>query len=383
MARRSLLFAPRGGETSFGQRFQKLNILIIFVLMVIACIGFSMLYSVAGGSWDPWAKNQAIRFSFALVILIGIALIDLKWWMTLAYPAYAGALILLVLVELMGSTGMGGQRWLDLGFFRVQPSELMKVSLILALARYFHGLTPENYQKLYHLVIPILMIAIPSVLIVRQPDLGTTALLAAGGVAIIFLAGARAWLFWTGGTALLIGLPFLWGNLRDYQKDRILTFLNPESDPLGAGYQIIQSKIALGSGGLTGKGFLQGTQSHLNFLPEMKTDFIFTVLAEEFGITGGIFLIALYGILIFYGFYVSVTCRSQFGRLLSAGLTLTLFLYVFINVGMVMGLLPVVGVPLPLVSYGGSAMMTVMIAYGLVLSVAINRNISLSRKDTF
>ncbi len=380
---RSLLFAPRSGEASLAQRFEKLNVTIVFILMVIACVGFSMLYSVAGGSWDPWAKNQAIRFSVALIVMIGIAVTDLKWWMTLAYPAYAGALVLLVLVELIGSSGMGGQRWLDLGFFRFQPSEIMKVALILALARYFHGLTPENYRKLYHLVIPILMIAIPSFLIVRQPDLGTTALMAAGGISVIFLAGARAWLFWAGGTSIVIGMPFLWGSLHDYQQARILTFLNPESDPLGAGYQIIQSKIALGSGGLAGKGFLQGTQSHLNFLPEMKTDFIFTVLAEEFGMFGGLFLLSLYGILIFYGFYAAIQCRSHFGRLLASGLTVTLFLYVFINVGMVMGLLPVVGVPLPLVSYGGSAMMTVMVAYGLILSVSINRNISLTRKDTF
>ncbi len=378
---RTFLFAPRESGFSLGQKFQRLNILIVFFIMVIACIGFSMLYSVAGGSWDPWAKNQAIRFTFALILMIGIALTNIKVWMALAYPAYAGALVLLVLVELVGVTGMGGQRWLDIGFMRLQPSEIMKVALIMGLARYFHALTPENYRKLYHLIIPVLMIAIPAFLVIRQPDLGTTALMAAGGITVIFLAGARAWLFWTGFAGALGGVPFLWGRLLDYQKDRITTFLNPESDPLGAGYQIIQSKIALGSGGLSGKGFLQGTQSHLNFLPEMKTDFIFTVLAEEFGLMGGLFLLGLYAILILYGLYVSVTCRSHFGRLLSAGLTVTIFLYVFINVGMVMGVLPVVGVPLPLVSYGGSAMMTVMIAYGLILSTAIHRNISLSRTD--
>lgn len=378
---RSLLFAPRGSEFSLGQKFQKLNILIVFFIMVIACIGFSMLYSVAGGSWDPWAKNQAIRFSFALLLMIGIGLTNIKIWMSLAYPAYVGALALLVLVEFLGASGMGGQRWLDLVFMRFQPSEIMKVALILALARYFHSLTPENYRKLYHLIIPILMIGIPAFLVFRQPDLGTTALMAAGGIVVIFLAGARAWLFWSGFGAILVGLPFLWGRLLDYQKDRILTFINPESDPLGAGYQIIQSKIALGSGGLTGKGFLQGTQSHLNFLPEMKTDFIFTVLAEEFGLVGGLFLLGLYSILILYGLYASVVCRSHFGRLLAAGLAVTIFLYVFINVGMVMGILPVVGVPLPLVSYGGSAMLTVMIAYGLIFSVAIHRGVSLPRTD--
>lgn len=380
---RSLLFAPRGSEFSLAQKFQKLNILMVFIIMVIACIGFSMLFSVANGSWDPWAKNQAIRFSVALLIMIAMALTNIKIWMTLAYPLYIGALALLVLVEFYGSSGMGGQRWLDLMVLRIQPSEIMKVALILALARYFHSLTPENYRKVYNLIIPVLMIAIPAYLVVRQPDLGTTALLAAGGVTVIFLAGARAWIFWGGFGGTMVALPFIWGALREYQKDRILTFLNPETDPLGAGYQIIQSKIALGSGGLTGKGFMAGTQSHLNFLPEMKTDFIFTVLAEEFGLMGGLFLIALYTTLILYGLYVSMTCRSHFGRLLAAGLSVTIFLYVFINVGMVMGLLPVVGVPLPLVSYGGSAMMTVMVAFGLIFSVAVHRGINLPRTDSF
>jgi rod shape determining protein RodA len=253
----------------------------------------------------------------------------------------------------------------------------------LALAKYFHTLTPETYRHYKHLIIPVLLIAIPTALVMRQPDLGTAALLALGGLGVIFLAGARAWMYWAGLLGSLGAFPFVWRSLRDYQQDRIMTFINPESDPLGAGYQIMQSKIALGSGGLLGKGFMQGTQSHLNFLPEMKTDFIFTVLAEEFGLVGGLTLISLYVILLLYGLYVSVTCRSQFGRLLAGGLTFTLFLYVFINIGMVMGLLPVVGVPLPLVSYGGSAMLTVMIAYGLILSIGVQRGVNLARKDSF
>ena len=378
---RSLYFAPRTFDLSPGQRLRKINWLMVLTLSAVAGIGFAMLYSVAGGSWDPWAKNQAIRFGFALVIMIGIALLDLKWLMGLAYPVYAGALVLLVLVELLGSSGMGGQRWLDLGLIRIQTSEIMKVAVVLALAKYFHTLTPETYRHYKHLIFPVLLIAIPTALVMRQPDLGTAALLALGGLGVIFLAGARAWIFWAGIIGGLGAVPFIWRRLMDYQQDRILTFLNPESDPLGAGYQIIQSKIALGSGGLFGKGFMQGTQSHLNFLPEMKTDFIFTVLAEEFGLAGGLTLISLYVILLLYGLYISVSCRSQFGRMLAGGLTFILFLYVFINIGMVTGLLPVVGVPLPLVSYGGSAMLTVMIAYGLILSVGVQCGVNLARKD--
>jgi len=380
---RSLYFAPRTFDLSLVQRLGKINWLMVLTIMAIAGIGFAMLYSVAGGSWDPWAKNQALRFSFALIIMIGIALFDLKWLMALAYPAYIGALGLLILVEVMGQSGMGGQRWLDLVVFRIQPSEIMKVAVVVALAKYFHTLTPETYRYYRHLIIPVILIALPALLVLRQPDLGTAALLALGGLSIIFLAGVRAWMFWAGIIGGLGSLPFIWRSLRDYQQDRVLTFLNPDIDPLGAGYQIIQSKIALGSGGLFGKGFLQGTQSHLNFLPEMKTDFIFTVLAEEFGLVGGLVLISLYALLLLYGFYVSVTCRSHFGRLLAGGLTFIIFLYIFINIGMVMGLLPVVGVPLPLVSYGGSAMLTIMIAYGLILSVGVQRGVNLSRQDIF
>ncbi|GER00012.1 hypothetical protein JCM17845_06350 [Iodidimonas gelatinilytica] len=223
------------------------------------------------------------------------------------------------------------------------------------------------------------MVAIPMILIMRQPDLGTSLLLAAGGVSVIFLAGASKWLFIGGAAATAGAIPLAWGFLHDYQKQRVLTFFNPESDPLGAGYQIMQSKIALGSGGMTGKGFLLGTQSHLNFLPEMKTDFIFTVLAEEFGLVGGLSVIGLYLLVLSYGMYVAATCRNQFGRLLAAGLTFSLFLYVFINVGMVMGLLPVVGVPLPMISYGGSAMLTMLVAFGLIFAVSLNRKLAIPR----
>ena len=379
----SLMFGARAVRRSPLQRLRNLNWWMVLGLIAIAGVGTAMLYSVGGGKFDPWASRHLSRFLMALVGLIVIAIVDIRWWMRLAYPAYFIGLILLVYVEFAGTTGMGGQRWIDLGFMRIQPSELMKVAVILALARYFHGLTISAHNRLSSLAVPILLILLPAAMVVRQPDLGTALLIVAGGIGVLFLAGARMWLFIVGFIGAIASIPIGWQLMQDYQKARVMIFLNPESDPLGAGYQIMQSKIALGSGGVWGKGFMEGTQSQLNFLPEMKTDFIFTVLAEEFGIMGGVGLIIIYMALLSYGVLVSLTCRSQFGRLLAAGLSFTLFLYVFVNVAMVMGLLPVVGVPLPLVSYGGSAMITFMLAYGLILSVGLNRGISIPRKDAF
>ena len=379
----SLSFSPRNSNRSIYQRLTNLNWFMILLLVMVAGIGCAMLYSVAGGQWDPWASRQAMRFGMAFILMLAIAVTSLRFWMAFSYPAYFLGLIMLVAVEFVGSTGMGGMRWLDLGVMRVQPSELMKVAVIMALARYYHGVSLEDARKLSSMIMPLLIILLPGILIIRQPDLGTTILLMAGGISIIFMSGMKSWIFWVGGIAGLASIPIGWRFLRDYQKERVLTFLNPERDPLGAGYQITQAKIAAGSGGTYGKGFLNGTQSHLNFLPEMKTDFIFSVLLEEFGIMGGGVLILLYLILLTYALLVALTCRNQFGRLMAMGLSITLFLYLFINVAMVMGLLPVVGVPLPMVSYGGSAMLTMMIAYGLILAVAINRDLNLPRVDAF
>ncbi|GAB4573698.1 MAG: rod shape-determining protein RodA [Rhodothalassiaceae bacterium] len=373
------LFAPRRETRSLPERLRAINWLVVLALMAIAGIGIMMLYSVGGGSFEPWARQQALRFALALLLLLAIALVDIEIWMALAWPAYLGGIALLLAVEIIGVIGMGGQRWLDIGFMRIQPSELMKIATVLALARYYHARTAEQAARLTSLIVPLFLIALPMVLTAIQPDLGTALMLAAGGLVVLFLAGASKWLFIGGGAAALVAIPVLIGTLHDYQRQRIFTFLDPESDPLGAGYQIMQSKIALGSGGLSGKGFLAGTQSHLNFLPEMKTDFIFTVLAEEFGLFGGLVVLALYGFVLGYALRVAMTCRNQFGRLLAAGLGFTIFLYVFINIGMVMGLLPVVGVPLPMISYGGSAMLTMMAAYGLIFSVAINRKRAIPR----
>lgn len=363
-------------------RLKSLNWVMISLVVVVACAGLAMLYSVAGGNIDPWASRQGIRFLFGLVLMLGIAVTNIRFWMAVAYPAWFAGLALLIGVEFIGATGMGGQRWLDLGFMRLQPSELMKVAVVMALARYYHSRTRQQSRAIIGLIIPAILIFVPVYFIVRQPDLGTGLMIVIGGAGILFMAGASIWLFITAGIAVSAAIPVGWQFMRDYQKNRVLTFLNPESDPLGAGYQITQSKIALGSGGTWGKGFLEGTQSQLNFLPEMKTDFIFTVLAEEFGLAGGLILLGLYGILLLFGILSALGCRSQFGRLLSAGLSITLFLYLFINVGMVMGLMPVVGVPLPLLSYGGSAMLTFMVAYGLILSAAAFRHVTLAPKGS-
>jgi len=371
---------------AFGQRLStfgklaRLNWLVILVICLIAGAGVGVLYSVAGGSFEPWATRHAIRFSISLLLMLTIALVDIRIWMRLALPLYALGLVLLVAVELFGESGGGGQRWIDLKVMRLQPSELMKVSLVLVLARYYHGLTLEKSRRLSSLIEPILLMLLPVALVIRQPDLGTSLLLMAGGVTMIFLSGMHIRLFAGGAAAALIAIPLSWKFLlRDYQKDRVLTFLDPSRDPLGAGYHITQSKIALGSGGMSGKGYLQGTQSHLNFLPEMHTDFIFTMLAEEWGMIGGLVLLGAYMIVLIYGIVVSIRSRSQFGRMLAMGLSMTVFLYLFINVAMVMGLLPVVGVPLPLVSWGGSATLTVMIAFGLILSVAVHSEVTIAR----
>jgi len=353
---------------------------IYFTICILACIGFAMLYSAANGSIDPYASRQMIRFAILSVGLLAIALFDLRFWLKYAYLFYFLALVLLIAVAVMGSTGGGAQRWLDLGVFQLQPSEIMKLATILALARFFHGASYEDVGRLRYLLPPIALIALPSFFIMRQPDLGTTLMLLAVSGAMMFLAGVRIWMFVAVIITVAAAVPIAWEfYMRDYQKDRVLTFLDPGNDPLGAGYHIIQSKIALGSGGVFGKGFMEGTQSHLNFLPEKQTDFIFTMLAEEFGLIGGIILLCLYTIIFIYGFYTSYRCRNQFGRLVGLGITVNFFLYVFINIAMVIGLIPVVGVPLPLISFGGSAMLTVLAGFGLLFCVSIHREIRISR----
>jgi len=367
-------------ELTLGRKLFGLNWLMVVLISCVACVGFAMLYSAAGGSFQPWSERQIIRYGIGCIVMIAVALVDIRIWLRYAYVLYFLALVLLVVVDVAGHIGMGAQRWIRLGLFNLQPSELMKVFLVLALARYFHASTADDIGRMTHWIVPMVMIGAPAALILRQPDLGTSLMLGMTGVAVLFLAGVRIWMFVVTGIAGLAAAPVAWQFLHEYQKKRVLTFLDPEIDPLGAGYHIIQSKIALGSGGLTGKGFMLGPQSHLHFLPEMQTDFIFTMLAEEFGLVGGLTLLALYVLILIYGLVIASRCRHQFGRLVAGGVTTTFFLYVFINIAMVMGLIPVVGVPLPLVSYGGTVMMTLMIGFGLVLGVGIHRDVSVGRR---
>ena len=370
---------PNPSQMSLVDKLGRISWGLIFLTSVIACIGFGMLYSAADGNMNPWASRQILRFAAGLIVVLVIAVIDIRIWMRWAYVIYVATLATLFAVEFFGLIGMGAQRWLYFGWFQLQPSELMKIALVLALARYFHRMTLDDARRPALLVTPILMLLAPMVLVLRQPDLGTAAMLVVGAGAIFFVSGVALRYFAIGGAIAAAGVPIAWQFLREYQRERILTFLNPEADPLGAGYHILQSKIALGSGGLFGRGFMHGTQSHLSFLPEHQTDFIFTMLAEELGLVGAATLIGLYVLLFAYGFAVALRARNHFGRLLGIGLTTTLFLYVFINIAMVVGLIPVVGVPLPLISYGGTAMITVLFSLGLLMCVFVHRDEQINR----
>ena len=362
------------------QKLLNIHWFLVFLICLTSAIGIALLYSAAHGNFQPWASRQLLRFGVGMVVMLAVSLVDIRIWLRFSYVFYIISFLLLALVELMGFVGMGAQRWLDLGYFNLQPSELMKITLILALAHYFHGLTFDDVSNPTRLVLPIVMVIAPAALVLRQPDLGTALMLMLASCAIFFVAGVRLWKFGLVSILAVISAPVAWHFMHDYQKRRVLTFINPESDPLGAGYHIIQSKIALGSGGLLGKGFMQGTQGHLNFLPEMQTDFIFTMLAEEFGLVGGLGLLGLYILLVGFGAIIAVRSNSQFGRLTAMGVTITFFLYAFINIAMVMGLIPVVGVPLPLISYGGTALMTLLIGFGLLIGVWIHKDVTIGRR---
>ncbi|MBU6475983.1 MAG: rod shape-determining protein RodA [Alphaproteobacteria bacterium] len=352
---------------------------LLLLVTLTACIGFASLYSAAGGHMAPWAGKQAARFVFGLFGLVVVALIDIRAWMKMSYPLYALGILLLVYVDIRGHIGMGAQRWISLGFLELQPSEVVKITTVMALARCFHAATAEDVRNPLFLLLPLALAALPAGLVAIQPDLGTalTIVLVAGG--IFFLAGVPYWMFGAVVSAGLAALPVLWHFMHDYQKKRILVFLHPERDPLGAGYHIMQSKIALGSGGVFGKGFLHGSQSHLDFLPEKQTDFIFTLFAEEWGLIGGLTLMALFMAIIAYGYFIALNCQNQYARLLGLGVIVNFFVYIFINIGMVMGLLPVVGVPLPLVSYGGTAMLSVLFGFGLLMSAHVHRDVKFTR----
>lgn len=366
-------------KPTFGERVRSISWGLVLLIAIVASVGVVVLYSAADGSMQPWAAKQMMRFAIALIPMLGAALVRIRYWFRLSYWFYATVLLLIVAVDIRGFVGMGAQRWIDLGLIQLQPSELMTVALALALARYFHRLGNGNDIGIRHLILPCTMVVIPATLVLKQPDLGTAIMLLIGGAVLLFIAGVGLRIFVLMGALATATIPIVWKLLRDYQKVRIYTFLDPDIDPMGAGYHILQSKIALGSGGLFGKGFLLGTQSHLSFLPEKQTDFIFTTLAEEFGFVGGLALLGLYTAIIAYGFAIALRSRSHFGRLLGLGVVTNFFLYVFINTSMVTGLIPVVGVPLPLISYGGTAMLMVMFGFGLLMSVSVDRNVRLNR----
>ncbi|WP_417720280.1 rod shape-determining protein RodA [Salipiger sp.] len=357
-----------------------LNWPIVVLLSAVAGVGFLMLYSVAGGSLSPWAEPQMKRYLLGLAAMFAVALVPIWLWRNLSVVIYLGALALLVAVELFGAIGMGAQRWIDIGFMRLQPSEVMKIALVMVLAAYYDWLPMRRVSNPIWVIAPIVLILVPTGLVLIQPDLGTALLLVIAGALMMFLAGVH-WLYFAVVGAAGVGgvyTVFLsrgtdWQLLKDYQFKRIDTFLDPSTDPLGAGYHITQAKIAMGSGGWTGRGFMQGTQSRLNFLPEKHTDFIFNTLAEEFGFVGGFSLLVLYVLILLFCIIAALQNRDRFSSLLTLGVGLTFFLFFAVNMSMVMGLAPVVGVPLPLVSYGGSAMLVLMIAFGLVQSAHIHR----------
>jgi rod shape determining protein RodA len=342
---------------------------VILLVLAIGGFGLTVLYSAAGGSITPWALPQGIRFFFFLGLAVMMSWLSEAQIKAAVVPGYIVILIMLILVEALGFIGGGAQRWLDLGFIRIQPSELMKLAVVLAVAR-FYDLLPAGEVRGWSAVwIPLAIIGAPSVLVLLQPDLGTTLMIVGGGVTVMFLAGIPMRLFVGSGIAFAAALPIALATLHEYQRKRVLIFLDPEADPLGSGYHISQSKIAIGSGGIFGKGFGNGTQAHLSYLPEPQTDFVFATMAEEWGLVGGVLLILAYMLVIFWGMSVANRAKSRFARLTAAGLSMTIFFYVAINLMMVMGFAPVVGIPLPLVSFGGSAIMTVMLCLGILMAL--------------
>lgn len=361
-------------KISWKDKIFRMSFIYIFLIVILALIGTLTLYSAANGSWRPWAINHLLRFTVAFVLMMLLALVDAKKYYNGAYWFYMFTLILLFVVEIGGHIGMGAQRWIDLKFFKVQPSELMKIGIVLFMARYFSSATIQGIRSVRGIFIPTIMTLLPVGLIASEPDLGTSLMVLSTAAVMFFAVGVQWWKFALVGLSVGGCLPILWNFLHEYQQNRVLTFLNPQRDPLGAGYHIIQSKIAFGSGGIFGKGFLHGTQTHLNFLPEKHTDFIFTMFSEEFGLLGSLSLIFLNMLILALGYVFAFRIRNYFARLTIIGLNTNYFLYVFINIAMVMGVLPVVGVPLPLASYGGTVMFSVMASFGIILCMSISPN---------
>ncbi len=361
-------------EQTFGSLFflklSKLNFLIIISLILLGLVGVASLYSAAGGNWDPWAKNHLIRLIFGIFLMLILAFLPHKIFFKLSVLSFFIGVLSLILVKFVGTGNV--QRWITLGGMNFQPSEAMKIALILILARYFDHVSRIELDKLKSYIIPLFLIFLPGILVISQPDLGTGLTIILLGLAILFFVGISMKFVLLCFIILASSVPFIWNQLYDYQKDRILVFLNPELDSLGSGYQIIQSKIAIGSGGIFGKGYLLGSQSRLNYLPEKHTDFIFTLISEELGFLGSIFIILIFCILITSIMKISFRVKTLFSKIVTFGIGFLLFLYLSLNIGMVCGLLPVVGAPLPLISYGGTSLLTVLIGVGIVLSINVH-----------
>lgn len=354
----------------------------LFVPMVLVlAMSIIILYSAGGGSWHPFALSQMSKMIVGFGVFFFAAFINIKVWIKSAYIIYAIALIMIILVTFVGHTGMGAQRWLDFGVFHFQPSEFIKIALVLVLARYFSWMNSVESSQFKNYTIPAALVMVPFALIVAQPDLGTALSMAMIAIGMFYIAGASRQWFIIGAILAVMAAPVVWfGGLHDYQRERIITFVNPDHDAQGSGYQINQAKIAFGSGGLIGKGYMSGTQSQQQFLPEKQTDFIFTMLGEEFGFAGAVALLILYGIIIIVLFWMAKTCRNRFGQLLCFGFMLNFFIYYFINISMVLGLMPTVGVPLPLMSFGGSSLLSLMFGFGLCQNAHINKDQQLSAK---
>lgn len=368
---------------TFSEKMSRFSVALFTPMCLVLATSIVVLYSAGGGAWQPFALSQLMKILLGFVVFFFAAFTNIKTWIKSAYLIYAIALIMIILVTFVGHTGMGAQRWLNLGFIHIQPSELIKIALVLALARYFAWMNSVELSQIKNYLVPIAMLLVPFGLIVAQPDLGTALSMGMITVGVFYIVGAQKKWFIIAAILGLMAAPVVWyGGLHDYQRDRIITFIDPDHDARGAGYQINQAKIAFGSGGITGKGYLNGSQSQQSFLPEKQTDFIFTMLGEELGFIGAFILLAVYTWIILVLFWCAKTCRNRFGQLICFGFMLNFFIYYFINISMVLGLMPTVGVPLPLMSFGGSSLLSLMFGFGLAQNAHIHKDQQLSAKGS-
>ena len=374
------MFNQNNFYSSVFAKLQSINYPLLGLIITLFFVGLAALYSISNGDFNSWPLKHSQRFILGLIIFFLVIFFDLRLIFGYAYVIFFLSIISLVIIPFFGIESNGATRWINIAGISLQPSEFVKYTLILALAKYFHSINNDS-GFIKTLIIPLIITIVPVFLVITQPDLGTALIILLGGISLFWISGLNYKYFILGVFSILCSLPVLWQYLKDYQKDRVLTFFNPERDPLGNGYHIMQSKIALGSGGIFGKGYMEGTQSHLNFLPEMQTDFIFTMLGEEFGFIGTLLLLLIYAALIMISIRLALKSRSLFSKYLSLGVCNVFFIYVFVNIGMVTGLLPVVGVPLPFISYGGSSMLAVMFGFGLLMNCYINRNIIIEKTN--